>query len=110
MSLYLLTPVGVKNAGMPAPAARILSAIVPCGHNSIAMSPPRYFFSKDLLFPRKEIVRRDICPESTSGERPPPPAEPALFDTAVRLLRFSAPLRSIAAIMVSVYDDYLARE
>ena len=97
----LLTPVGVKKAGMPAPPALILSAIVPWGHNSIAISPVRYFFSKALLFPRKERINRSTCPDSTSGERPPPFAVPALFDTAVREWRLSFPLRSIAEMIVS---------
>jgi hypothetical protein len=103
---YLLTPVGVKKAGIPAPAARILSAIVPCGHNSIAISPERYFFSKDLFAPRNESVKRVICPEFTSGESPPPPAAPALFETAVRLLRELIPLLSIAAIIVSGFPYF----
>lgn len=42
----------VKKAGMPAPALRILSASVPWGHSSMAMSPVRYFFSRTLLLPR----------------------------------------------------------
>lgn len=48
----LRAPVGVKKAGIPAPPARKRSAIVPWGHNSTAISPFRYFFSKTLLFPR----------------------------------------------------------
>ena len=97
----LLTPVGVKNAGIPAPPARILSAIVPCGHNSIAISPERYFFSRNLLLPRKERINLSIWPDATRGERPPPPAAPALFDTAVRFLREERPRRSMAAMIVS---------
>ena len=96
-----LIPVGVKKAGMPAPPARILSAIVPCGQSSIAISPLRYFFSRNLFAPRNERINRSICPDATSGERPPPPAAPALLETAVRLLSPSFPLRSIAAMIVS---------
>ena len=94
-------PVGVKKAGIPAPAALILSAIVPCGHSSIATSPDRYFFSNALLFPRNDMINRVICPDSTSGDNPPPLAVPPLFETTVRSPRASAPLFCMAAMIVS---------
>ena len=43
-----------------------------------------------------------ICPEATNGLNPPPPAAPALFDTAVRLPN-ELPRFSMAAMMVSIY-------
>lgn len=97
----LLIPVGVKKAGIPAPPARILSAIVPWGHSSIAISPERYLLSKALLFPRKEQINLVSWPDSTNGESPPPFAVPALFETAVNEPSPSFPLRSMAAMMVS---------
>lgn len=102
---HLLTPVGVKKAGMPAPPARILSAIVPWGQSSIAIFPDKYCFSKDLFVPIKERINLSIWPDCTSGESPPPPAAPALFDTAVREWRLSAPLRAMAAMIVSAFES-----
>lgn len=67
----------------------------------MAISPERYFFSRNLFVPRNERINRSIWPDATRGESPPPPAAPALFDTAVRPPRPSFPLRSIAAIIVS---------
>jgi hypothetical protein len=75
---------------------------VPCGQSSIAISPDKYFFSKNLFVPRKERINRSICPDATRGESPPPPAAPALLETAVRLFRPSFPLRAIAAITDSI--------
>jgi hypothetical protein len=66
--------VGVKNAGIPAPAALILSARVPCGQSSMASSPDRYFFSRTLLFPRYESTSRSTWPELVRVARPPFPS------------------------------------
>jgi hypothetical protein len=100
-SWHVLIPVGVKKAGIPAPAALILSAIVPCGQSSIATSPDRYFFSNALLFPRNDMINRVICPDSTSDDNPPPLAVPPLFDTSVRSPRELTPLFRMAAMIVS---------
>jgi hypothetical protein len=97
---YILTPVGVKNAGIPAPPARILSAIDPCGQSSIATFPVRYWVSNNLLLPRYDRIIRLICLEARRGERPPRPAAPALFETTVKFFRPS-PRRSMAPIIVS---------
>ena len=102
----LLMPVGVKKAGIPAPAALIRSAIVPCGHNSMATSPDRYFFSNVLLLPRYDMINRAICPDSISADNPPPLAVPPLFDTTVRSPRASTPLLCMAAMIVSFLNLY----
>jgi hypothetical protein len=106
--LRVRIPVGVKKAGIPAPAARIRSAIVPCGHSSIAISPDKYFFSNALLFPRKDIIKRLICPDSTNGDSPPPLAVPPLLETTVNPLSDPAPLFLIAAIMVSIPNQNIS--
>ncbi|KAI6776593.1 hypothetical protein HG530_000538 [Fusarium avenaceum] len=93
--------VGVKNAGMPAPAARMRSARVPCGQSSIANSPVRYFFSSTLLFPRYDKTKRSTWPALVSTANPPLPSTPALFDTAVSEFRESRPRRFRAPIRVS---------
>lgn len=93
--------VGVKNAGMPAPAARMRSANVPWGQSSIANSPVKYFFSNTLLFPRYDRIRRSTWPALVSVAKPPLPSTPALFDTAVSELRESRPLLFSAPIKVS---------
>jgi hypothetical protein len=99
---YLRAAVGVKKAGIPAPAARIRSANVPCGQSSIAISPDRYFFSRTLLLPRYESTRRLTWPLLVSRARPPLPSCPALFDTAVRECSDSGPRLCNACIRVSV--------
>ena len=45
------TPVLVKKAGMPAPPARMRSASVPCGLNSISSSPARNCWANILFSP-----------------------------------------------------------
>lgn len=87
---------------MPAPAHRMRSARLPCGHSSTAMSPPRYFFSSALLLPRNDSTRRSTCPAATSGARPPLPSTPALLDTHVSECRSAGPRRCSAVMMVSV--------
>ena len=44
-------PAGVKNAGMPAPPARMRSAKVPCGLSSTSSEPSRNMVSKTLFSP-----------------------------------------------------------
>ena len=44
-AILVPTPVAVKNAGMPAPAARMRSARVPCGTISSSILPARYSVS-----------------------------------------------------------------
>ena len=46
-------------------------------------------------------MQREICPERVSGLRPPSPEEPALLETAVRLLREEMPLSTMAWMSVS---------
>lgn len=91
----------MKNAGIPAPPHRIRSASVPCGHSSTAISPPKYFFSKILLFPRYDRISRLTWPVWMSVARPPLSGTPALLDTAVKECRSWRPRRAIAAIRVS---------
>lgn len=66
------------------------------------MSPDRYRFSKTLLFPRNERIRRFTCPAFVRTDRPPFPSCPALLDIAVSECRFSGPLLLNAAINVSI--------
>lgn len=57
----------------------------------MATSPFRYFFSRELLPPRKLQMALVIWPDSTRGLRPPPTPVPALLETAVRECRLSGP-------------------
>lgn len=50
-SMIVPFPVGVKNAGIPAPPALSFSARVPCGTNSTSSSPDRYYLSNSLFSP-----------------------------------------------------------
>lgn len=98
---HVQTPVGVKKAGTPAPAARSLSASVPWGQSSIATFPVKYFCSSALLFPRYDRISRSTWPDLVMTESPPGPEAPALFDTAVSECKDSTPLRCIAPMRVS---------
>lgn len=51
----------VKMPGIPAPPARNLSAMVPCGDNSRATSPPRYASCRRLLVPTYDMIILEIC-------------------------------------------------
>ena len=104
----LRPPVGVKNAGMPLPAARILSANVPCGHSSTAIFPVRYWRSSFLFGPKNDMIIRSIWPFSVKRARPPRPSAPALLDTAVREWRDSGPRRCSAAISVAFGHNSLS--
>jgi len=53
------TPVGVKNAGMPAPAARMRSENVPCGTRS------------SWIFPDSTIGLQEVCSHPRSANVPP---------------------------------------
>ena len=86
---------------MPLPAARILSASVPCGHSSTAILPARYCRSSVLLVPRYDMMMRSTWPFSVRRARPPRPSTPALLDTAVSEWRDSGPRRRNAAISVA---------
>lgn len=90
---------------MPAPAARIRSASVPCGQSSIVMSPERYCFSKALLFPKKLMMSLLTCPDFVINARPPTSSMPALFDTAVKEFSDCGPRFLIACIKVSATPD-----
>jgi len=98
---HLRPPVGVKNAGMPLPAARILSAKVPWGHSSTAILPVRYCFSNFLFDPKNDMIMRSTWPASVRRASPPRPSAPALLETAVSEWRDSGPRFRSAAISVA---------
>ena len=76
-------PVRVKKAGMPAPAARIRSAIVPIGTSSTSISPFRYCSSNSEFSPTYEPTILPICLvwKSTPSPRS---SVPTLLETTVR--------------------------
>ena len=82
--LLVPTPVAVKNAGIPAPPALILSANVPCGLNSNSISPDKYCFSNNLFSPTYEdiaflfVLFQEAYPK-------PCPSVPALLDITFKL-------------------------
>ena len=67
----------------------------------MAILPLRYFCSSFLLLPKYDRMHRVIWPDWVNGDKPPAPAAPALFDTAVRLFNESAPRLCIAVMIVS---------
>jgi hypothetical protein len=67
----------------------------------MAIFPVKYFCSRGLLFPRYERINLSTWPERVSGDRPPGPEAPALFETAVSECKDSTPLRRMALIRVS---------
>src|ERR1700679_1386941 len=69
---------------MPAPPARMRSASVPCGLNSISNSPARYCRSNSLFSPTYEEIILRIW-RGCSSNPSPTPSRPALFDTTRRL-------------------------
>src|SRR5690606_1318444 len=91
------TPVRVKNAGMPAPPARSLSASVPCGVNSSSSSPARYWRSNSLFSPTYEAIILRIC-RVVSNWPKPKPSTPALL---LMQVRFLTPESRSAAIRAS---------
>lgn len=69
------------------------------------ISPVRYFFSRALLFPRNERIRRLTWPALVRTAKPPLPSWPALLETAVSECRLSAPLRLRAPMIVSIRSN-----
>ena len=59
--IHALVERRVKNAGMPAPPARIRSASVPCGTNSTSNSPFRYCRSNSAFSPTYDDTILRIC-------------------------------------------------
>lgn len=49
------------------------------------------------------------CPACVRVDSPPFPARPALFETAVKECKLSAPLRCIAEINVSTVDFFVSQ-
>ena len=90
-------PVGVKNAGIPAPPALSFSANVPCGTSSTSSSPLRYYLSNSLFSPTYDAIIRLTC---LLRRRMPKPKSsmPQLFETIVRSL---GPCYAIAVIRFS---------
>src|SRR6476620_5675123 len=80
------TPVGQKNAPMPAPAARMRSARLPCGTTSNFTLPARYSPSNtcESACRGNEQITLSTRPAASSAARPVSPL-PALLLTMVRL-------------------------
>jgi hypothetical protein len=84
-ALLVPTPVGVKNAPTPAPAARMRSASVPWGTISSSILPARYNSSNTVevaLRGNEQMILR-TRPASISPASPPLPP-PALLATTTR--------------------------
>ena len=76
--------VGVKNPPMPAPPARIASAMEPCGISWISIWPSCAALTASGLEVKKEPMALRSCPLRSS--RPPPsPGSPTLLEIMVRL-------------------------
>ena len=79
------TPVGQKNAPMPAPAARMRSARLPCGTTSSSTLPARYSPSNtyESVWRGNEQITLRTRPAASSAASPVSPL-PALLLTIVR--------------------------
>src|SRR5882762_1941617 len=91
------TPVGVKNAGIPAPPARIRSENVPCGTRSNCTRPFRTISSSNLFSPTYVPTCREICPFASSNPMPNP-STPTLL---LIVVRFFTPFLTRARIKFS---------
>src|SRR5580658_368402 len=87
IAILVPTPVAVKNAGTPAPAARMRSASVPCGTISNSILPARYSVSNTTGSEDrgKEQMILATRPSSIRCARPTWPT-PALLQATVRLV------------------------
>src|SRR5580692_6780540 len=87
IAILVPTPVAVKKAGMPAPAARMRSANVPCGTISSSILPARYSVSNTTGSEDrgKEQMILATRPSSIRRAKPTWPT-PALLQATVRLV------------------------
>ena len=76
-------PTGVKKPPIPAPAARIASANVPCGTRVASISPALTAATASGFDVKYEEIPRRIRPCRSSLPRPRP-GSPMLFETMVR--------------------------
>ena len=94
MAILVPTPVAVKNAGTPAPAARMRSASVPCGTISSSILPARYSVLEHHRIGRARERADDLAHAARV-----PSAAPARYGRRRRC--WQATVRSVAPCSIS---------